>query len=81
MSDTELLACYARHQAEDAFAEVVRRHLNLVHSAALRQTRSLQLAEEVTQTTFFKLARHAGRLKPGTIVSAWLYQNHASRGH
>lgn len=49
MSDTdlELLTRYARHRAEDAFAEVVRRHLGLVYSAALRQVRSPQLAEEI----------------------------------
>lgn len=76
MSDTdlELLARYARHRAEDAFAEIVRRHLGLVHSAALRQVRSPHLAEEVAQSTFLKLAQHARQLAPGTILSAWLYQ-------
>ena len=61
MSDTdlELLARYAWHRAEDAFAEIVRRHLDLVHSAALRQVRSPQLAEEVAQSTFLKLAQRA----------------------
>jgi RNA polymerase sigma factor (sigma-70 family) len=76
MSDTdlELLARYTRHHAEDAFAEIVRRHLNLVHSAALRQVRSPQLAEEVAQSAFVTLARQAHRLAPDTILSAWLYQ-------
>jgi len=76
MSDTdlELLARYTRRGAEDAFAEIVRRHLDLVHSAALRQVRSPQLAEEVAQSTFLKLAQHARRLAPDTILSAWLYQ-------
>ena len=39
MSDTDLqlLARYARQHAEDAFAEIVRRHLDLVYSAALRR--------------------------------------------
>jgi len=76
MSDTdlELLARYTRHRAEDAFAEIVRRHLALVHSAALRQVRSPQLAEEVAQSTFLKLAQHARQLAPDTILSAWLYQ-------
>lgn len=76
MSDTdlELLARYTRHQAEEAFAEIVRRHLDLVHSAALRQVRSPQLAEEVAQSTFVKLAQHARQLAPDTILSAWLYQ-------
>src|SRR6185436_9041312 len=76
MSDTdlELLARYTRDRAEDAFSEVVRRHLDLVHSAALRQVRFSQLAEEVAQSTFIKLAREARRLAPDTILSAWLYQ-------
>jgi RNA polymerase sigma factor (sigma-70 family) len=76
MSDTdlELLARYARHQAEDAFAEIVRRYLDLVHSAALRQVRSPQLAEEVAQSVFTDLARNANRLTPGTVLTAWLYQ-------
>ncbi len=73
-TDSELLARYTRHRAEDAFAEIVRRHLDLVHSAALRQVRSPQLAEEVAQSTFLKLAQHARQLAPDTILSAWLYQ-------
>ncbi len=74
LSDRELLARYTRYRAEDAFAEIVRRHLGLVHSAALRQVRSPQLAEEVAQCAFLELARHAGRLAPDTILAAWLYQ-------
>jgi RNA polymerase sigma factor (sigma-70 family) len=76
MSDTdlELLARYTRQNAEGAFAELVRRHVDLVHSAALRQVRSPQLAEEVAQSTFIKLARLAPQLAPGTILTAWLYQ-------
>ncbi|MBI4659861.1 MAG: sigma-70 family RNA polymerase sigma factor [Verrucomicrobia bacterium] len=75
MSDTdlELLARYARQHAEDAFAELVRRHLGLVYSAALRQVRSPQLAEEVSQSVFTDLARNASRLRPDTILTAWLY--------
>src|SRR3954465_12669111 len=73
-SDLQLLARYARHHAEEAFAELVRRHLNLVFSAALRQVRSPQLAEEVAQATFISLAREANRLAPDTILAAWLYQ-------
>jgi RNA polymerase sigma factor (sigma-70 family) len=76
MSDTdlELLARYARHRAEEAFAEIVRRHLDIVHSAALRQVRSPQLAEEVAQSVFTDLARDARRLAPDTILTAWLYR-------
>ena len=76
MSDTdlELLARYTRQHAEDAFAELVRRHVGLVYSAALRQVRSPQFAEEVAQSVFTDLARSAAKLKPDTILTAWLYQ-------
>jgi RNA polymerase sigma factor (sigma-70 family) len=73
-SDLELLKRYARDHAEDAFAEIVHRHLNLVHSAALRQVRSAQLAQEVAQSVFTDLAYNAHRLAPDSIFTAWLYQ-------
>jgi hypothetical protein len=73
-TDLELLARYTRQEAEDAFAEIVRRHLDLVYSAALRQVRSSHLAEEVAQTVFLKLAQHAQEFSPSTVVPAWLYQ-------
>src|SRR5262245_55342007 len=76
MSDTdlELLARYARHRAEDAFAEVVRRHVDLVYSAARRQVRATELAEEVAQAVFVDLARQAHQLSPKTVLAAWLYE-------
>src|SRR5689334_17872924 len=72
--DLELLAQYARTGAEEAFAELVHRHLDLVYSAALRQVRSPQLAEEVAQSVFIDLSRQAAGLKSGTVLAAWLYQ-------
>ena len=72
-SDLDLLRRFARENSQDAFAEIVRRHLNLVHSAALRQVRSPQLAEDIAQSVFADLARGAGKLKPDTILTAWLY--------
>jgi RNA polymerase sigma factor (sigma-70 family) len=72
-TDLQLLARYVEAGAEDAFAKLVHRHLNLVYSAALRQVRSPQLAEEVAQAVFVDLSRNARQLRPDTIVTAWLY--------
>lgn len=72
-SDLDLLRRFAREDSQEAFGEIVRRHLNLVYSAALRQVRSPQLAEDVAQSVFADLAREARTLKPGTILTAWLY--------
>src|SRR5688572_6627121 len=78
ITDLHLLKRYANDRAEDAFAELVRRHVDLVHSAALRQVRSPQLAEEVTQSAFTDLARNADKLTNATggspVLTAWLYQ-------
>src|SRR6266850_2156675 len=73
-SDQGLLGEFASDQSQDAFTALVQRHLGLVYCAALRQVRSPQLAEEVAQSVFIDLARNAARLKPDTILTAWLYQ-------
>lgn len=73
-ADSELLQRYLREKSQDAFAELVRRHLDLVYSAALRRVRSPQFAEEISQSVFTDLARAAEKLKPDTILTAWLYQ-------
>jgi len=72
-SDLALLQDYARNGVQASFSTLVNRHLGLVYSAALRQVRSPELAEEVAQSVFADLARSAARLKPDTIVTAWLY--------
>jgi RNA polymerase sigma factor (sigma-70 family) len=72
-NDLNLLGEFIRDQSQDAFTALVQRHLNLVYCAALRQVRLPQLAEEVAQSVFTDLARNAARLKPDTILTAWLY--------
>jgi DNA-directed RNA polymerase specialized sigma24 family protein len=64
-SDLDLLRQFARENSQDAFTEIVRRHVNLVYSAALRQVRSPQLAEEVAQSVFADLARDAKQIEAG----------------
>src|SRR5437016_13962735 len=77
-TDAELLGQFTSapttRAGQDAFTALVERHLDLVYSAALRQVRSPQLAEEVAQSVFADLARNVFKLKPDTILAAWLYQ-------
>src|SRR5215471_1469879 len=73
-NDHDLLQEFSRDQSQASFTDLVNRHLNLVYSAALRQVRSPQLAEEVSQSVFTNLACHAAKLKANTVLSAWLYQ-------
>lgn len=76
-TDQELLASYAETRAEAAFGELVRRHVDLVHSAARRLVVDPHLAEDVTQSVFVALARQAaevnGRLTAGVPLSGWLH--------
>jgi len=72
--DSELLQAYVRHGAESAFTELVERHKGLVYASALRQTRDAGLAEEITQAVFLVLARKAAMLKPGCVLSGWLFR-------
>lgn len=74
LDDSALLQRFAAARAEDDFAELVRRHLNLVYSAALRQVAGEhQLAEEITQNVFADLARKAGALTGHASLTGWLY--------
>src|SRR5258705_202989 len=72
--DGELLRRYAETSSDDAFAELVRRHVNLVYSTALRQVNGdTHLAEDVAQTVFTNLAREARALSQRNALTGWLY--------
>ena len=72
--DTALLQEYARERSEAAFSELVRRHVGLVYSAALRRTQGdTHRAEDVAQQVFTKLARDATRVSRHPALGAWLY--------
>ncbi len=73
-SDMELLQDYVASGSEEAFETIVRRHVRLVCSTALRIARDRDVAEDVTQAVFVILSRKAGALSPKTILPAWLYR-------
>lgn len=72
--DRHLLEAYATSGTEAAFAELVRRHFNLVWSAAHRITGDADLARDVAQTVFTDLARKARHLRADTVLPGWLHR-------
>src|SRR5208283_1933404 len=74
MADQQLLREYAEGRAEAAFAELVRRHVDLVYSAALRMVRDAHLAQDVSQGVFVALAYNAPQLTDRPVLSGWLHR-------
>ena len=75
MDDWQLLRSYGCDDAEDAFTEIVRRRVNLVYSAALRQVHEAEFAKDVTQVVFANLASRAKSLKAKGTLAGWLYRD------
>src|SRR5262245_56354583 len=73
-NDSALLRRYVANCDGDAFAEVVRRHLDGVFAAALRRVGGdVQFAEDVAQQVFVALAGKAAAVAEIPCVGAWLY--------
>src|SRR5437870_1014366 len=72
--DVELLRKYAEERSEAAFAEFVRRHIDLVFAAASRRmTSDTHGAADVTQQVFIAAAKHARALARHPRLTGWLY--------
>lgn len=80
---SELLREFSRTGSEAAFGELVRRHLDLVYSAALRRSRGdAALAADVAQTVFTDLVRQVrnpGRRSESVLaaqsLAGWLHRH------
>jgi len=72
LNDGELLREYARTGSQEAFARLVRQHVDKVYSAALRQVHRTHQADEVTQAVFIALARKAPGLSGKVVIGGWL---------
>lgn len=73
LTDQQLLRDYAARRSEAAFTELVRRHIDLVHSAAARMTGEAHSAQDVTQAVFVALTQNATRLTNHPVLSGWLH--------
>ncbi len=74
LTDQQLLREYAASRSEFAFRELVRRHLDLVHSAALRLVRDPHTAEDVAQAVFTALSRDARKVSSHPVLAGWLHR-------
>ena len=74
MNDTELLRAWVTRRDETAFAELVRRYVDLVYASARRQVGSSPLVDDIVQAVFLVLARKADSLGQKVILSGWLFQ-------
>lgn len=74
MEDRELLQEYVERHSENAFEELVRRHVDLVYATAFRQLGESQAAEDVAQSVFILLARKAKFIREGNALPGWLYR-------
>lgn len=74
MDDRELLRKFVADRDQKAFAELVRRHIDMVYSSAARQMRDRSAAEDVTQAVFMLLSRKGGTIRRPGALAGWLLE-------
>ena len=74
MNDMTLIQEYVDHNSESAFADLVHRHIDFVHSVAFRYVGNSPDSQDVTQAVFVILAQKAASLRQRTTLTGWLYE-------
>lgn len=65
---------YHARRSEEAFAALVRQHINLVFATAMRQVGDRGAAEEITQNVFVALAQASDKLKSHPTIAGWFHR-------
>src|SRR5215471_13856243 len=73
-TDSQLLRSFAEARSEEAFAELVHRHVDFVYSTARRMVRDSHLAEDVAQAVFVALSKNALHLADRSVLTGWLHR-------
>jgi DNA-directed RNA polymerase specialized sigma24 family protein len=68
MTDAELLGRFVDDKDQQAFAELVQRHVHWVNSMARRIVGDDSLANDATQAAFIHLSRKAASLRHKTLL-------------
>ena len=74
VDDSALLSQFVKAQSDEAFTELVARHINLVYSVAMRRVGNPAQAEEIVQAVFAILAKKAASVRHEKALSSWLFQ-------
>src|SRR6059058_6260451 len=71
--DMALLRRYIDLGSQEAFSEIVRRHLPWIHATCRKALGDRHTAEDAAQAVFIILARRAATITPQTRLSGWLF--------
>src|ERR1700722_15485471 len=70
-SDAECLRAFVQRRDDSAFRQLVERYGSIVYSAARRQARDSESAEDITQAVFVLLIRKVAGIRP-EMLPGWL---------
>jgi RNA polymerase sigma factor (sigma-70 family) len=71
--DMALLRRYVEYGSQEAFSELVSRHLPWVYGTCRKALQDKHMAEDAAQAVFIILARRAESITPATRLSGWLF--------